>query len=233
MIKSDLMKRTLLLFFSLLFLLSACGRRPEPELEHFQGEVVATLQKPLDLPAPEPLETIFPPSGDAEVTPQASLTFPTDVHGGTPSPTESSPQVTEYPAITDTPSLTQTPSATANLTQSPSQTFGLSAWGGTWNIWYQSANGGYTPAELTVQVDGTNLSASAKIEGIDFTFKGEIINEGSQVEGKWQTATSKGSFWWRMNSADTFVGSRENRFGFCGNLATAVQPNPCREVPQN
>jgi len=233
MIKSDLMNRKLFLILLLLVLLSGCGHRPQPEVEHFQGDVVATLQKPVDLPPPEPLVTSLPPSGDTGITPEASLAFPTFVEEGTPSPTESTPQVTEYPAITDTPKLTQTPSATANLTQSPSQTFGVSAWGGTWNIWYQSANGGYTPAELTVQVDGTNITASAKIEGIDFTFKGEIINEGSQVEGKWQTATSKGSFWWRMNAADTFVGSRENRFGFCGNRATAVQPNPCREVPQN
>ena len=89
------------------------------------------------------------------------------------------------------------------------------------------------PAELTIQVNGTRISGNSKIDGVDYSFKGDILVETNQVEGEWQTASNTGTFWWRMNAADTFVGSRENRFGFCGNRATAVQPNPCREVRPN
>ena len=92
-------------------------------------------------------------------------------------------------------------------------------------------NGGYTLAELTLQVDGTRVTGAAKIDGIDYTFKGDIDTQGTHVAGKWQTGSDAGNFSWRMNSGDTFVGSRENRFGFCGNRATAIQPNPCRELP--
>lgn len=85
-------------------------------------------------------------------------------------------------------------------------------------------------AVMTLVVEGANVSGSARIDGIDFTFKGEIFSEGTQAEGQWKTASTKGNFWWRMSSEGAFVGSREKRFGFCGDRL-AVQPNPCREVP--
>ena len=202
-------------------------------MEHFQGEVVATLQKPIFEAPPEPLEPSLPPSGDTELTPQASQPIPTNTPVGTPSPTSSNLQPTNYPGTTSTSTLSAYPEATPNLSQTPTSTLGVPAWQGAWKIWYQAVNGGYLPADLTIQVNGTVLTAKANIESIEYTFKGDILTQGAQVEGEWQTATASGSFWWRMNSADTFVGSRENRFGFCGNRATAVQPNPCREVPQN
>jgi len=233
MIKSDLMNRKLLLVLLMLFLLSGCAQRREPDVEYFQGEVVATLQKPVSQATFESVDTALPPSGDPEGTLQASEPLPTDTPGGTLTPTASNPQTTNYPATTKTITLIPEPSATANLTQTPTPTLGVPAWEGVWKIWYQTVNGGYTPAELTVQVNGANLTALAKIDGTDFTFKGEITTQGSQVAGEWQTASNTGAFWWRMNSQDTFVGSRENRFGFCGNRAAAIQPNPCRELPQN
>ncbi len=202
-------------------------------MEHFQGEVVATLQKSVSQATPEPLETSLPPSEGTEFTPQASQPSPTETLVGTPSPTSSIPQSTGYPVTTGTSTLIPEPSATANLTQMPYPLLDTPDWEGVWKTWYQTVSGGYTPAELTVQVNGARLTGSAKIDGIDFTFKGDISIEGTQVEGEWQTASNSGTFWWRMNSADTFVGSRENRFGFCGNRGAAVQPNPCREVPQN
>ena len=233
MIKSDLMSRRLLLVLVLLMLLSGCGQRRPPDVEHFQGEVVTTLQKPVGQATPTPLETNLPPSEETELTPQATQPTPTETPVGTPSPTSSIPQSTGYPVTAGTSTLIPEPYPTANLTQSPTLTLGVPAWQGVWKIWYQSVSGGYTPTELTLQVTGATLVGTARIEGVDYTFKGDILTQGTQVEGEWQTASNSGTFWWRMNSAETFVGSRENRFGFCGNRATAIQPNPCREVPQN
>ena len=233
MIKSDLMNRKLIFILALLLLLTGCGSRRQPDVEHFQGDVVATLQRPISQEVTEIAAETPPPSSELTITPETSQSFPTDSPGGTLTATVANPQPSAYPGNAGTTPAAPEPTTTTNLTQTPTAMLGIPSWVGAWNIWYQSANGGYTPAELTVQVDDVKLTASAKIEGIDFTFEGEIFAEGSQVEGKWQTATNKGSFWWRMNSADTFVGSREKRFGFCGNRATAIQPNPCREVPQN
>lgn len=202
-------------------------------MEHFQGEVVATLQKQIVEAPPEPLDTSLPPSEDAETSPQTTQPIPTNTPVGTPSPTSTNSQSNGYPVTTGTTTLIPEPSATANLTQSPTPTLGAAVWQGVWKIWSQTESGGYTPTDLTVQVNGTKLTGSAKIDGVDYTFRGDITTQGGQVQGKWQTTSTSGTFWWRMNSADTFVGSRENRFGFCGNRATAVQPNPCREVPQN
>ena len=252
MIKSALMNRKLWLCLFVLLLLSGCGPRPEPVVEHFQGEVVATLQKPISQTTPEPLDTSLPPSEETELTPQASQSILTNTPGstltatipnsqttsypvvtGTPTATLPNPQTTSYPVITGTPTLVPEPSATTSLTQTLTSTPGGSAWGGVWKIWYQMINGGYTLAELTLQVDGTRVTGAAKIDGIDYTFKGDIDTQGTRVAGKWQAGSDEGNYSWRMNSGDTFVGSRENRFGFCGNRATAIQPNPCREVPQN
>ena len=232
MIKSDLMNRNLLLIFLVLSLLSGCGQRREPDVEHFQGEVVATLQKPVSQATPEPLDTSMPPSENPELTLQATELIPTNAPGDTPTPTGVNQQTTNYPVETGTTTLIPEPSATLNLTQTISPTLGAADWVGVWKIWYQMVNGGYTPTELTLQVNGTRVTGLAKIEGVDYTFKGDILTQGTQVEGEWQTASNSGTFWWRMNSAETFVGSREDRFGFCGNRAE-VQPNPCREVPQN
>jgi len=232
MIKSDLMNWKLIWVFLLFVLLSGCGQRREPDVEHFQGEVVATLQKPVGKSTPEPLVTALPPSEDPIVTPVASKIIPTNNPGATPTPTKSNLQTNIYPVETGTTTLVPEPSATTNLTQTPTPVLGVPAWDGVWNIWYQAASGGYTPAQLTVSVSGTRLIGTTKIGGTDFSFKGDIILQGTQVEGEWQTASDTGNFWWRMNSPESFVGSRESRFGFCGNRA-AVQPNPCREVPQD
>lgn len=227
------MIRKVLCVLVLLLLLCGCAQRRQPDVEHFQGDVVATLQKPLSLATPEPLGTSLPPSGESEITAQASQIKPTDEAKETPDPKPSDLPSDSYPVTTGTAALTPEPSRAANLTQTATPTLGIPVWQGGWKIWFQTASGGYNSAELTVQVTGMRLSASAKIDGIDYTFSGDIYTQDTQVKGDWETASSTGTFWWRMNSADSFVGSREARFGFCGSRTMTVQPNPCREVPQN
>ena len=230
MIKSDLMKRMLLVFLSMIILLPGCGQKREPDVEHFQSEVVATLQKPVSEPNPNLVEPT-PAFGQAPTElALPSQPVPTNAPEGTSISTVSAPEATGYPGEVTTPTITPQPSRTASLTQTPSPTFGISSWDGAWNIWYQNSSGGYSMAVMTLAVENTSVSGSARIDGIDLTFKGEIFSEGTQAEGQWKTASTKGSFWWRMSSEGRFVGSREKRFGFCGDRL-ALQPNPCREVP--
>lgn len=227
------MNRKILLVLFLLVLLSGCSQRRQPDVEHFQGDVVATLQKSASQEVGDSVELTPPPYEAPLPSPQTSepiLTTPTAIML---TPTVPNPQATTYPPNYGTVVPTQNAYPIEDLTQTPAPTPGDTDWEGVWNIWYQDTRGGYTTAELTVQVNGTRLNGSAIIGGVDFSFTGDIFELGSQVEGEWETSTDDGTFWWRMNSAETFVGSRENRFGICGNRAADDQPNPCREVPQD
>lgn len=233
MIKSDLMNRKILLVMVLLFLITGCGQQRQPDVEHFQGEVIATLQKPISQAVTDLVTDPPPPREETQLSPETSQTIPTNTPISAFTPTFVDTQTTSYPAGTEPTSVAPTPTAMAYPYQTPNPTPGVTEWQGVWNIWYQNTRGGYTPSKLTVQVSGTSVTGLAKIDGIDFIFSGDILSQTSQVEGEWETASDDGTFWWRMNSPDTFVGSRESRFGFCGNRATTVQPNPCREVPQD
>ena len=233
MIKSDLMNRKILPFLVLLFflcLITGCGQRPEPDVEHFQVEVVATLQKPVSQTSPEFLVDTPTPGNEPQPTPQASESMPTGTPVDTPTPSVSIPQITNYPVQTETAQLTRTAFPTAIFIQTSTPTPAVSAWEGVWNIWYQTV-GGYIPATLSVQVNSTNLTATAKINGVNYSFNGDIDTQDNQVEGIWQAGAIQGIFWWKMNSPNIFVGSRDNSFGFCGNRETTTQPNPCLEVP--
>jgi len=233
MIKSDLMNRKILLALFLLVLLSGCGQRRQPDVEHFQGDVVATLQKSASQEVADSVELTPPPYEAPLPSPQASELIPTIAPASTLTPTVSNPQATNYPLNYITAIPPQNPYPTEDLTQTPDPIPGDTDWEGVWNIWYQDTRGGYTTAELTVQISGTRLTGTTKIDGTDFSFEGDIYSQGTQVEGEWQTASDDGAFWWRMDSSDTFVGSRDNRFGICGNRASDDQPNPCREIPQD
>ncbi len=215
----------------LLLLLSGCGQRRQPDVEPFQGEVVVTLQKTATQATQIFLDEIPMPTENPPPSPQTSEPLPTLQTTSTPTPVVPNPQATNYPLTTITAGPPQAIYPTEYLTQTP--TFGAPVWEGVWNIWYQNTRGGYTPAQLTVQVSGTNLTGLAKIDNIDFIFSGDIFMQGSQVEGEWETSSSTGTFWWRMNATDTFVGSTDARFGMCGDRGSTTQPNPCREVPQD
>ena len=232
MIKSDEMKRICLPLLALALVLSGCGQRRLPDVEHFQGDVIATLQKPVSQTVPAPLENTPLPVEESEPTPEPSKAEPGPSQTATPVPTQPASQDDPYPAETELDNVTPSPTATSSGSLTPTMTLGAPVWDGVWNIWYQNPSGGYVTAAMTVRVNGAKVSGSATLDGILFSFQGESDQETGQVKGEWKTDNNKGTFWWRMNAADSFVGSRDDRFGMCASRSSTVQPNPCREIPQ-
>ena len=224
-------KNVIILFFVLL--LSGCGGKEIPELQNFQGETVATLQTPFsqtnqifvtddmlavqdsgETPQPTQFSAILAPEDESEMIAVPSQTI-------------------ENPSEPQPPKLTPLASATLqfNLTSTPSP--GIFTWEGNWNIWYQNSNGDYTSAVMNVQITGDRLSATADLNGSNYTFNGEISPDSSEVTGKWQASENDGSFWWQMISSTTFVGSSGSRFGFCGERDSDNRPASCRRTPPN
>ena len=227
------MSRKILLVLLLLLLLSGCGQKKKSELQRFAGETVATLQTLV-----QPVDQIF--IGDSTQTFQSSEE--------TPQPPQFNPTLTPEIAtvITSTnlqptqppygfESTTPAPlaSATIALTSNPSSTLGVPVWAGSWNIWYQNSSGNYYASVMTVQISGTQFSATTTINNINYSFRGDLIKQGSEVEGEWETLQTDGTFWLQMVSSDSFVGSNEARFGFCGDREAADRPDSCRKMPQN
>ena len=212
------MNRKILLILVMLFLLAGCGRSKPPEVQSFEGQTVATLQTPAsmaDLVA-------TPESKEQEVLPaaeQASDVTPDEILP--PDREQPSNDIPELPYPLDNPD-TATPSFTTTLI--------TPVWAGPWNIWYQRGTGNYDMAVLTLAVSGNEVNGTATFGVIDYFFKGIIQADQSQVEGDWNDGQQEGKFWWQMNSENVFLGSREARFGFCGNRKAAVQPQNCRKI---
>lgn len=233
MIKSDLMSRKILVLLLLLLLLFGCGRKEKSELQRFAGETVATLQTP---------------AISLEQNYVADATLSALDSGETPPPLQSMPTLTPVVATDTTSTISQpvqqsygfenatvTPLAsnTPVFSMTPLSTLGIGVWDGAWNIWYQNSNGNYSSSIMTVQVAGAQFSATATINNINYTFKGDLIVQGNEVEGQWTTSHSEGNFWFQMVSPETFVGSSESRFGLCGVRGSADRPDSCRKIPQN
>ncbi len=213
MIKSDSMNRKILILLALL-LLFGCAQRGEPEV--FRGDVVATHQTPTtkatQSASREPEETRQPPESTPNSSPEPEI-----------NQTEPPPDQGGYPITSLTP---------AGSTQTPAATASASLWDGIWHIWYQAANGTYFASDMTIQVAGLGMKGTASIEGIQYYFKGDIFEQGSQVKGEWHAGEIDGTFWWKLNSSGVFTGSREGRFGFCGSRAIIERPANCREINQ-
>lgn len=227
------MNRNIPITLIMLFMLSGCGRKAAPELQSFEGVTVATLQTPFSLMDETSMtETALALPGSAE-TPYPTALEPTQAPGDglgmviIPSQTSQNP----YLIATTEPIPLSSATPQFNLTQPPP--LGNLAWEGTWNIWYQNSTGAYSSSVMSIQVSGIQFSGTATINSVDYDFKGDFNLEGDEAQGKWKTAQADGNFWWQMISPNTFVGSRESRFGFCGDRVSADRPGSCRKLPAN
>jgi hypothetical protein len=233
MIKSKTMKKNILLFLGLIIILAGCGKQKQPELQRFEGETVATLQTPaisiIDESLTSTAEALLGPGETPGFLTSEPTRAPGDDVGTTPTITQASPdqnQITTteaYPLSSTTPQFTETPPTP----------LGDPVWVGTWNIWYQNSTGTYTASTMSVQISGDQLTGTSTLNNMDFTFTGEFTNQGKEIEGKWKTSQNVGNFWWQMIYANTFVGSRDDRFGFCGDRMSTNRPDTCRKLPSN
>ncbi len=217
----------------MLLILCGCGRKVTPELQSFEGVTVATLQTPFSLMDDASLTgTALSIPGSAETPPPTALEpthAPGDVVGTGVNPTQTSVNPSQVAGTQLTPFSTATPQST--LTPPPPG--GNPTWEGTWNIWYQNSTGAYSSSVLSLQVSDGQFSATANINSEEYTFKGDFNQAGDEANGKWKTTRADGEFWWQLISSTTFIGSREDRFGFCGDRVSTDRPGSCRKLPPN
>ena len=133
---------------------------------------------------------------------------------------------TKKPA--NTAAATTTPTKTATLTPSPTMQTG---WAGNWNVFWQLDNNNYVEGTITVEVAGTDFTASGTVGGVEYFFEGNIIDQGLSAFGNWTSLSSSGNFIWTTVGAGQFGGSRDTYFGFCGARNGVFPPNPCYLSP--
>ena len=138
----------------------------------------------------------------------------------TKKPTTNTATATQKPSNTPTPTKTLTPTVTMQT-----------GWEGEWKVFWQAQNQTYVEGMLTVEVAGTDFTAIAFLEGVNYTFTGRIIRDGETAFGNWTSPTSTGGFIWNDLGTGQFGGSRDNVFGFCGAREGVVPPNPCFIAP--
>lgn len=227
------MCRKIVTILFIVLLLSGCGGKEVPELQSFQGETVATLQTPFSqtnqIFVTDDMLAVQGSGETPEPTHLSAILAPEDEPGMESVPS----QTIENPSEPQPPKSTPLASATLQLKVTSTPSLGIFVWEGNWNIWYQNSNGDYSSAVMNVQITGDRLSATADLNGSNYTFNGEISPDSSEVTGKWQASENDGSFWWQMISSTTFVGSSGSRFGFCGERDSDNRPASCRRTPPN
>lgn len=186
----------------------------------FQMDEASMTEIALALPGSE--ETPLPTSLEPTYAPGEAMGM-----SATPSQTSANPYQFESTQISPIAS------ATLGINSTPLPPPGSPAWEGIWNIWYQNSTGAYISSVMSIQVSGIQFSGTATINSVDYTFKGDFNLEGNEAQGKWKTTQADGNLWWQMISPNTFVGSRESRFGFCGDRVSADRPGSCRKLPAN
>ena len=227
------MSRKITFVLIMLFLLSGCGLKAAPELQSFDGVTVATLQTPFSLMDEVSMsETVLALSGSGE-TPYPTALEPTYAPGDGAGMTALPSQTNVNPYLIATTEPIPLSSATPQFTLSTPPPLENSGWNGTWNIWYQNSTGTYVSSVLSIQVDDFQFSGTATINSVEYTFKGDFNIEGDEAQGKWRTSRADGNFWWQMVSPNTFLGSRDSRFGFCGDRVSTDRPDSCRKLPAN
>lgn len=233
MIKSKTMNRKILIILVLALLLAGCGKQTQPELQPFEGETVATLQTPFSLMDEASItenEDSLPASGETALPAALEPTrAPEDEQAISPVITQTNPN----PYLIETTQPNPLSSATIQTTVTPAPTLGTPVWEGTWNIWYQNSTGAYASSVINIQVSSGQISATATFNDTAFTFTGEFNADGDEVKGKWESQQNVGDFWWQMIYPNTFVGSRDARFGFCGDRVSSDRPASCRKMSPN
>lgn len=201
------------------------------------GQETALVQPPTSVD--EPTATSIEPL----TTQSASVTLP-PVQTPTSSPVVLNPTATKKSATpqaatstlaatqtrTPTPTLTATatPTKTATLTQTPTLQIG---WAGDWMVFWQLENQTYIEGTISIEVIGTDFTASGTLDGIDYSFTGRVIQDGEVAFGNWTSSTSNGNFIWTEVANGQFGGSRDLVFGFCGVRDGVDPPEPCYIPP--
>lgn len=130
--------------------------------------------------------------------------------------------------LTATLTATPTPTKTDAWTQTPTEQTG---WAGDWQVFWQLDNNNYVEGTITVEVVGTDFTASGAVGGVDYTFTGRIIHEGETAFGNWTSPSGNGDFIWTNAGSGQFGGSRDLNYGLCGAREGAAPPNPCYIAP--
>lgn len=133
--------------------------------------------------------------------------------------------------FTATATATKTATATATATQTLAPTL-QTGWAGEWNVFWQLDDQTYVEGTLSIEVVGTDLTASGLLDGNEYSFTGRIIYNGKTSVGKWTSALSSGSFIWIDVGEGQFGGNRDQNFGFCGAREGIKAPQPCFIPPQ-
>ena len=175
---------------------------------------------------PQSTQYVSATSTVAQVSPSASMVL---------TPTATKKSTTPQPAtatLTPTQTRTSTPTLTATATPTKTATFTLTptlqtGWEGEWIIFIQLANGTYTSGTMILALNGTDVIATAILDGVEYNFEGDIYAEGKQITGPWQTDSNSGYFWWQLVSDAQFGGSQDLQYGICGARAGAEKPDPC------
>ena len=168
------------------------------------------------------------PSDQTPTSPLVVLTPTATKKSATVQPTASTLAPTQTRTSTPTLTATATPTKTATLTQTPTLQIG---WAGDWMVFWQLENQTYIEGTISIEVIGTDFTASGTLDGIDYSFTGRVIQDGEVAFGNWTSSTSNGNFIWTEVANGQFGGSRDLVFGFCGVRDGVDPPEPCYIPP--
>jgi len=166
--------------------------------------------------------TPFPTNQSASTSYPVPTYEPIVTHTPSSEPTST---VTATSKPSDTPTATLTPTNTSTPSFTPT-TAVQTGWEGDWTVWFQQADGNYISGDITINLNGTNLTGSGTLAGVNYTFEGFAPNNFT-ADGTWASPSSSGSFIWNLFPEEQFNGSRDYQFGFCGARPGSDQPAPC------
>ncbi len=192
------------------------------------ASIVATNTRP-------PAATSTKASTSTQPTQSVSTSYPVPTSQtastNTPVPTNTAiatnaPTGTFTATATATATRTATATATATATQTLAPTL-QTGWEGEWVIYLQQDNETYISGTMNLALNGTEVIASAKLDGVEYNFEGINHADGEQISGPWQSDSSSGYFWWLLVSENQFGGSQDLQYGFCGARVGFEMPDPC------